>query len=66
MLTGELKGLDLSRRYTVKETAQILGICRNTLIKYTRSNDITAIVHKPTGKLFYEGKEIQKFFYSII
>ena len=66
MLTGQLTGIEPNRRYTVKETAELLGICRNTLIKYTKSNDIKATVHTPTGKLYYTGKDIQNFFYSTI
>lgn len=60
MLTGKLT-VDRDRRYTVKETAKVLGIGRSTLDKYAKRGDIVPIMHKPTGALFYEGTEIERF-----
>ena len=65
MLTGEIH-LDLDRRYSIAETCKILQCDRKTLRKYTRSGDIKMGLHKPSGKMFYEGYEIDKFFNSTI
>lgn len=61
MLTGKIQ-VDPDRRYTIGETAEILGICRKTLWKYTRSRDIRFELHAPTKKKYYLGREIQNFF----
>lgn len=61
MLTGKLE-VDPDRRYTIAETAEILGICRKTLWKYTRSRDIVMEVHPATGKRYYTGTEIKRFY----
>lgn len=61
MLTGKID-IDPTRRYTVSETAKILGICRATLYKYTKSHDIRPMSHTATRKMYYTGAEIQRFF----
>ena len=61
MLTGELS-VEPSRRYTIAETARLLGMCRKTLWKYTRSRDIVMEVHPATGKRYYTGTEIKRFY----
>lgn len=60
MLTGKPQ-IDPERRYTVKETAALLGMCRKILAKYTKSLDIHMEVHT-TGKIYYKGSEIQRFY----
>lgn len=65
MLTGKLE-VDPDRRYTIAETAEILGICRKTLWKYTKSRDIGFKVHAATKKKYYTGRDIQKFFNECI
>jgi len=65
MLAGKIH-LDLERRYSIAETCEILGISRKTLRKYTKSGDIKMVLHGPSGKMFYEGYAIDKFFNSTI
>lgn len=48
-------------RYTVGETSKILGIHRNTLLKYTKFGRIRYGIRKSTGKKFYTGTEILSF-----
>lgn len=48
-------------RYSIKETAEILGISRNTLKKYTDLGYIRCGFRKNTFKKFYTGLEIQRF-----
>ena len=48
-------------RYTVTETCKLLGIDRNSLLKYTQSGRIKSGVRKSTAKKFYLGSEIINF-----
>lgn len=48
-------------RYTVKETAFHLGICRDSLTKYTNEGRIHRYTHQ-SGRYFYLGKDILAFF----
>ena len=43
------------------ETASLLGMCRKTLMKYARQRDIRVDTH-PTGKMFFMGSEIRRFY----
>lgn len=61
MLTGKLS-VERDRRYSVKETATLLGISRSTLDKLAKRGEITPNIHKPTRSLFYLGKEIERFY----
>lgn len=61
MLNGTIS-VEKGRRYDVKETCAILGMSRKTLRKYTLAGEIHNVVHTPTGKQFYEGAEIERFF----
>lgn len=65
MLTGKLD-IDPARRYTIKETCELLGMCRKTLWKYTKSRDIISEVHSPSGSVFYLGKSIKDFYNKTI
>lgn len=53
--------VDRMARYTPTEAAQLLGIHRDTLLKYTRQGWIRAGQHKVTGRRFYLGAEIVRF-----
>lgn len=53
-------------RYSIPETCQILGIHRNTLRLYTQSGKIKCGFRRATGKKFYSGAEILKFWRSVI
>ena len=48
-------------RYSVKETCQALGICRETLRKYTESGHISVSHRKTNMRPYYLGKAIIKF-----
>ena len=65
MLKGKLE-VDRSRRYTIAETCTALGLSRKTLRKYTKSGDINLQVHSATGKIFYLGREIERFYNQTI
>lgn len=48
-------------RYSVKETCQALGICRETLRKYTENGHIS-VKHRPTNmRPYYLGRAILEF-----
>ena len=61
MLKGKIS-VEKDRRYSIRETCGILGLSNKTLRKYTKAGEITAILHKPSGQLFYLGSEIDRFF----
>ena len=48
-------------RYSTKETCEILGIHRNTLIRYTASGAIRCGIRRATCRKFYTGSEILRF-----
>lgn len=48
-------------RYSIKETCQVLGICRNTLLYYTNAGMIKCGFRRHTRRKFYTGVEILKF-----
>ena len=58
--------VSLSGRYSIAQTCKILGICRNTLVKYTRLGAIRYGVRRSTTKKFYAGSEIMRFWKSQI
>ena len=51
-------------RYSVKETCYHLGICRDSLAKYTKEGRLTRYRHT-SGRYFYLGRDILAFFDSI-
>lgn len=48
-------------RYSAAQTARLLGIHRNTLRKYTDQGCILPRIHKATGRKYYLGSEILRF-----
>ena len=48
-------------RYSVGKTAEILGIDRKTLWRYTDEGLIRCGFHRANGRKFYLGSEIQRF-----
>lgn len=48
-------------RYTVSETCQALCICRDSLRKYTQAGLIKYGLRRETGRKFYLGSEILRF-----
>jgi DNA-binding transcriptional MerR regulator len=51
----------LTRNYTIAETCRILGIHRNTLLKYTGNGLIVYRLNAINGRKLYTGKEISRF-----
>lgn len=51
----------VQQRYSVGQTAALLGIHRNTLKTYTDDNLIKARYHKGTMRKFYLGYDILRF-----
>ena len=48
-------------RYSVKQTAALLGFHRNTLLKYTNKGTIRCGIRRSTTRKFYTGAEIIRF-----
>lgn len=65
-MVNEKPDVKKNARYNVKETAKLLGIHRNTLQNHTDKGHITAHIHKATGRKFYTGEEIVRFWYLYI
>jgi hypothetical protein len=61
MITAIEPTVSDSGRYSVTETCIILGIHRNTLNGYTTSGSIKCGFRRNTGRKFYLGSEILKF-----
>lgn len=47
--------------YSTGQTCEMLGISRNTLVKYTRAGKIRARRNTLNGRIFYIGTDIKKF-----
>jgi len=60
-MVNEEPVVNLSARYTIAQTAKLLGMSRNTIRKYTGIGELKSITHKSTGKTLYEGVAILKF-----
>lgn len=65
-MVGSLPQIDAERRYTRAETAEILGIHRNTLKRYTDKGLIRMTFMKKTLKGFYRGADIEKFYRATV
>lgn len=63
MVTEEPKIPD-NGRYSVAETAKILGIHRDTLRRHTESRDIKFGLRRTNGRKFYLGSEIKRYWRS--
>lgn len=58
--------VSVERRYSPKETAELLGIHRNTLRTYTSDGLIRCNWHRETMRKFYQGQEILRFWKATI
>ena len=54
-----------NNRYSIQETCKILGIHRNTLLKYTENGVIKCGFRLATAKKFYTGAEIMRFWNTV-
>jgi excisionase family DNA binding protein len=59
MLTGIAPHADRNRRYTLKETASLLGIHRNTLRRYIKEGRIDIVL--AAGHAYVSGADINQF-----
>ena len=66
MMTNTEPSVNAASRYSINETAALLGITRGTLRKYTNLCYIRCGYHKPTLRKFYTGLEIVRFWRSQI
>ena len=60
-MTSSQPEVKLASRYSVGETCQLLGISRNTLARYAKKGKIRFGIRASTGRRFYLGSEILKF-----
>lgn len=68
MITNYLdeKNIKPTARYSIKETCNLLGIHRNSLLNYTNNGLIKCGFNKNTMHKFYLGMDIVKFWNSKI
>ena len=66
MMTPYKPDVVLDARYSLKETAAILGVHPNTIRNYTKKNEIRAIYGKYSKWPRYTGAEILKFWEQIL
>ncbi len=51
----------LTGRYSIEEASKMLGIHRNTLLRYTVQGKIRCGIRRGTSRKFYLGSEILRF-----
>lgn len=61
MITAIEPKVSPTGRYNVTETCKALGICRNSLYKYTREGLIKCIFSRVSIRRKYLGQEILRF-----
>lgn len=61
MITSIEPNVNESGRYSVTQASQALGIHRNTLRGYTDAGLIKCGFRRESGRKFYEGREIIRF-----
>jgi DNA-binding transcriptional MerR regulator len=65
MITAVEPTVSATGRYSVTQTTEVLGIHRNTLINYTNKGLIKCGFRRESGRKFYEGREILRFWSAI-
>ncbi|MCH5346224.1 MAG: helix-turn-helix domain-containing protein [Muribaculaceae bacterium] len=65
-MVTEMPKVQPHSRYNVTQTCRLLGIHRNSLRKYSETGRIKFGVRKSTGRRFYQGNDIIKFWTSQI
>ena len=53
--------VSLTGRYTIDETAELLGIHRNTLCRYAKHGKIRFGIRRADSRKFFFGSEILRF-----
>lgn len=68
MITGVEPVLPPTRRYTTRETCEILGIHRNTLRRRTEDGSIRCVYMKAGSRMYplYLGRDIMKFWRQLV
>lgn len=61
MITSEEPRVAATGRYSSGETSRLLGIHRNTLRRYTDTGAIKCGFRRESGRRFYAGSEILRF-----
>lgn len=57
--------VEMTGRYSTAEACRLLGVHRNTLMKYTKEGCIRFGVRRATNRRFYLGSEILRFWKSV-
>lgn len=60
MVTTEPK-VNKDGRYSVEETAVLLGVHRNTVLRYTKQGKLLFGIRRSNTRKFYTGSEILRF-----
>ena len=60
MVNEEPKVADYGR-YSIDETCKLLGIHRNTLLRWSKAGIIRFSIRRGTMRKFYLGREIKRF-----
>lgn len=66
MITSVEPKVEARGRYTVAQTCKVLGICRNSLFKYTQEGRIKCLFRADSYRKLYEGKEILRFWSAVV
>lgn len=61
MITSTEPAIAPTGKYSIPETCKLLGIHRNTLRLYTQAGKIKCGFRRATGRKFYTGREILRF-----
>lgn len=61
MIIARTPDIDLNGSYTVGQVCKVLCIHRNTLRRYTEIGVIKCYRSKQSGRKFYSGREILRF-----
>ena len=54
----------ISGRYSVEETAKLLGVHRNSILRYTNEGKLRFGVRRGNSRRYYTGAEILRFWRS--
>lgn len=65
-ITYDEPKVNVTNRYDINATCELLGISRKTLGKYTKAGLIRCGFRKSTLKKFYTGLEIMKFWRAAV
>lgn len=66
MITPEEPRVAPTGRYNITDTCRLLGICRNTLRRYTEEGKIKCGFRRSNMRKFYSGMEILKLWRAVM